>query len=67
MTTSNLSDAGKALFYLSEQLDDAEYEVQQSVNRVFQAQQSLRDAIDHRDAIQKTLNLTAAYMQRETT
>jgi hypothetical protein len=61
-----LSDAGRALAFLSVGLGDAEKVVQTELRAVFDAQERLRQAIDARDAIQKTLNLTARYVAAET-
>lgn len=64
MTT--LSDAGRALCYLSERLQLAEDDVMSELKFVLAAQENLRSAITTRDALQQTLNLTAKFVARET-
>lgn len=62
---SELSDAGRALAYLAEQLDAAEADVMARMAEVLRGQEALRRAITNRDAIDRTLGMTARFMARE--
>jgi hypothetical protein len=64
--TTTLSDAGRALAFLSTQLDGAEMAVSVLLRDVLTAQEALRKGIAQRDAVQQALNLTAQYVARET-
>ena len=66
MVDPSISDAARAMLFLSEQLTQAEYEVESTMQDVLMAQKRLSFAIDKRDAIQRTLNLTARYVATET-
>ena len=63
---SDISDAGHAMAFLSVSLAEAEEAVKNALQGVLRAQAALGHAIDTRDTIQKTLNLTAQYVATET-
>jgi len=66
LKNADISNAGRAMVFLSQQLELMERSVGTRLTQVLTAQESLRRAIDERDAIQKALNLAAQFVARGT-
>lgn len=66
MPQVKISDAGIAISYLTQQLEIAEERVRRSLCDVLNHQTLLSKYISERDAIERTINLTAKYVVKET-
>ncbi len=63
--TITISDYGKALAALADEFEMAEKEVKHALRMVFEAQNSLSDMIQRRDAIQVAMNRITARLAED--
>ena len=63
---SDISDAGNALAFLSVKHAEVDRLVNESMVRILKEQRKLSRLISGRDAIERTINITAQFVARET-